>query len=93
MEVTRNAIGYTVRMYTIQGNNAIRRRQAKRSAKRYAPLRHCNRCAFSARLRQRSFWEDNRLVSNRRLHEELGVTLAYPNYRAGLEAILSSESR
>jgi len=40
-----------------------------------------------------SFWEDNRLVSNRRLREELGVALAYPNYRAGLEAILSSESR
>ncbi|HMA14733.1 MAG: SDR family oxidoreductase [Bacteroidota bacterium] len=40
-----------------------------------------------------SFWEDNRLVSNRRLREELGVTLAYPNYRAGLQAILSSGSR
>lgn len=38
-----------------------------------------------------SFWQDNRLVSNRRLHEELGVTLAYPNYRAGLEAILAAE--
>jgi nucleoside-diphosphate-sugar epimerase len=37
-----------------------------------------------------SFWQDNRLVSNRRLHEELGVTLAYPNYRAGLEAILAA---
>jgi len=39
-----------------------------------------------------SFWEDNRLVSNRRLHEELGVTLAYPTYRAGLQAILAEES-
>jgi len=39
-----------------------------------------------------SFWEDNRLVSNRRLHEELGVTLAYPNYRAGLDAVLASET-
>ena len=38
-----------------------------------------------------SFWQDNRLVSNRRLHEELGVTLDYPNYRAGLEAILAGE--
>lgn len=37
-----------------------------------------------------SFWEDNRLVSNRRLHEELGVSLAYPDYRAGLEAILAA---
>ena len=39
-----------------------------------------------------SFWEDSRLVSNRRLHEELGVTLAYPDYRAGLQAILAEES-
>ena len=39
-----------------------------------------------------SFWQDNRLVSNRRLHEELGVTLAYPNYRVGLEAVLAAES-
>lgn len=38
-----------------------------------------------------SFWQDNRLVSNRRLHEELGVTLDYPNYRAGLAAILAGE--
>lgn len=38
-----------------------------------------------------SFWQDNRLVSNRRLHEELGVTLAYPDYRAGLDAILAAE--
>ena len=38
-----------------------------------------------------SFWEDNRLVSNRRLHDELGVSLAYPNYRVGLEAILAAE--
>jgi len=37
-----------------------------------------------------SFWQDNRLVSNRRLHEELGVILAYPNYRAGLQAILAA---
>jgi nucleoside-diphosphate-sugar epimerase len=38
-----------------------------------------------------SFWEDNRLVANRRLHDELGVTLAYPDYRVGLEAILAAE--
>lgn len=40
----------------------------------------------------RSFWEDNRLVSNQRLHGELGVNLAYPDYRAGLRAILAAES-
>lgn len=38
-----------------------------------------------------SFWEDNRRVSNRRLREELGVTLAYPDYRAGLQAVLAAE--
>ena len=39
-----------------------------------------------------SFYRDNRRVANRRIHEELGVTLAYPNYRAGLEAILAADS-
>ncbi|MGD1876474.1 MAG: SDR family oxidoreductase [Kiloniellaceae bacterium] len=38
-----------------------------------------------------SFWQDNRRVANRRLHEELGVTLAYPDYRAGLDGILAAE--
>ncbi|MEQ8355701.1 MAG: SDR family oxidoreductase [Kiloniellaceae bacterium] len=40
-----------------------------------------------------SFWQDNRLVSNRRLHEELGITLTHPDYRAGLRAILAAEKR
>lgn len=40
----------------------------------------------------RSFWADNRKVSNRRIREELGVDLAYPDYRAGLESILKGES-
>ena len=38
-----------------------------------------------------SFWSDNKRVSNRRLHEELGVSLAYPTYKAGLTAILAGE--
>ena len=38
----------------------------------------------------RSFWEESRRVSNRRLREELGVTLAYPDYRAGLRGILAA---
>ncbi|WP_299623369.1 SDR family oxidoreductase [Pelagibius sp.] len=38
-----------------------------------------------------SFWQDNKRVSNRRLHEELGVDLAYPTYKAGLDAILAAE--
>jgi nucleoside-diphosphate-sugar epimerase len=35
----------------------------------------------------RSFYADNRRVSNRRIHEELGVELAYPTYREGLRAL------
>ncbi|NIA67942.1 SDR family oxidoreductase [Pelagibius litoralis] len=36
-----------------------------------------------------SFWADNKRVSNRRLHEELAVELAYPGYRTGLDALLA----
>jgi nucleoside-diphosphate-sugar epimerase len=36
----------------------------------------------------RTFWLDNKRVSNRRLHEELGVELAYPDYRSGLASLL-----
>ena len=39
-----------------------------------------------------SFYRDNKRVSNKRLKEELGVTLAYPTYREGLQALLSAES-
>ncbi|MEQ8667083.1 MAG: SDR family oxidoreductase [Rhodospirillales bacterium] len=39
----------------------------------------------------RTFWEDNRKVSNRRIREELGVELAYPTYREGLQAIHAQE--
>lgn len=39
----------------------------------------------------RSFYADNRLVSNRRIKERLGVALANPNYRVGLRAILAAE--
>jgi hypothetical protein len=38
----------------------------------------------------RSFYRDNKRVSNRRIKEELGVTLAYPDYNAGLAAILAA---
>jgi nucleoside-diphosphate-sugar epimerase len=37
-----------------------------------------------------SFWRDDRRVDNSRLKRELGVTLAYPNYRSGLEAIAAT---
>ena len=39
----------------------------------------------------RSFYADNRRVSNRRLREELGVSLAYPTYREGIAALARSE--
>jgi nucleoside-diphosphate-sugar epimerase len=34
-----------------------------------------------------SFWRDHRRVDNSRIKQELGITLAYPSYRSGLEAI------
>lgn len=40
----------------------------------------------------RSFYEDNKRVRNERIKTELGVTLRYPDYRAGLNALLWSES-
>lgn len=39
----------------------------------------------------RSFYADNRRVDNRRIKEELGVTLRHPTYREGLRALLSRE--
>lgn len=38
----------------------------------------------------RSFYADNKRVSNRRIRDDLGVALAYPDYRAGLEALLAA---
>ena len=40
----------------------------------------------------RSFYADSRRVSNDRIKTELGVTLRYPNYRAGLAALLAEET-
>ena len=40
----------------------------------------------------RSFYADSRRVSNARIKAELGVTLRYPNYRAGLAALLAEEA-
>jgi nucleoside-diphosphate-sugar epimerase len=37
-----------------------------------------------------SFYADNKRVSNALIKQELGVTLAYPNYRNGLAAILAA---
>jgi len=40
----------------------------------------------------RSFYDDNKRVSNCLIKNELGVTLRYPDYRAGLAAILADET-
>ena len=39
----------------------------------------------------RSFYDDNKRVRNDRIKQALGVRLAYPDYRAGLAAILKAE--
>jgi nucleoside-diphosphate-sugar epimerase len=38
----------------------------------------------------RSFYDDNKRVSNSRIKRELGVALHYPSYRVGLPAILAT---
>jgi nucleoside-diphosphate-sugar epimerase len=40
----------------------------------------------------RSFYDDNKHVSNALIKRELGVSLRYPNYRDGLAAILAAEA-
>ena len=40
----------------------------------------------------RSFYADNRRVSNARIKNELGVALRFPDYRAGLGALLAEET-
>ena len=40
----------------------------------------------------RSFYAESKMVSNARIKTELGVRLLYPNYRAGLDALLARES-
>ena len=39
-----------------------------------------------------SFWSENRLVLNERTKAALGIAWLYPNYRAGLAAILAEDS-
>ncbi|MEM9096629.1 MAG: SDR family NAD(P)-dependent oxidoreductase, partial [Pseudomonadota bacterium] len=38
----------------------------------------------------RSFYAESKRVSNKRIKDELGVTLAYPSYRDGLRSLLES---
>ena len=37
----------------------------------------------------RSFYRDNKRVRNERIKAELGVRLAYPDYKTGLKALLA----
>lgn len=39
----------------------------------------------------RSFYSDNKRVKNDRIKQELGVSLLYPDYRAGLQACLETD--
>lgn len=41
----------------------------------------------------RSFYAESKRVSNRRIKEDLGVRLLYPDYRKGLRALLAAERR
>ena len=54
---------------------------------RYRPFAEADLSPMAA-----SFYRDNKRVSNRRIKDELGVRLAYPDYRAGLAALLAAES-
>lgn len=40
----------------------------------------------------RSFWNDNRTVDNSRVKRELEIKLRFPDYKAGLKAVLEAES-
>ncbi len=40
----------------------------------------------------RSFYADNKRISNKRMKEALGIKLLYPTYRDGLKAILEGET-
>ncbi|MBE0455149.1 SDR family oxidoreductase [Roseovarius autotrophicus] len=40
----------------------------------------------------RSFYAESKRVSNRRIKEDLGIRLLYPDYRSGLAALLAHES-
>ena len=40
----------------------------------------------------RSFYAESKRVDNQRIKTELGITLKYPTYRDGLQALLAQES-
>jgi hypothetical protein len=40
----------------------------------------------------RSFYAESKKVKNDRIKDELGIVLKYPDYRAGLQALLTLEA-
>ena len=52
------------------------------------PLVSYDEIAVTLSPMARSFYAESKRVSNRRIKEELGVRLRYPDYRAGLRALL-----
>lgn len=54
------------------------------------PLERFSSIEASLSPMARSFWQENRRVSNRRLCRELGYRLRYPSYREGYRDCLSS---
>lgn len=55
------------------------------------PLESFEAAAATMSAMARSFYDDNKRTSNRRIKEELGVQLRYPDYRSGLKAVLAEE--
>ena len=53
------------------------------------PLVALEKAGLSAMAR--SFYKDNKRVRNGRIKTELGVELRFPDYRAGLDALLREE--
>ena len=41
----------------------------------------------------RSFYRESKRVANERIKNDLGVTLLYPDYKSGLQAVLAAETR
>jgi nucleoside-diphosphate-sugar epimerase len=40
-----------------------------------------------------SFWQESKRVCNRRIHDELKLSLAYPSYREGLRALMAVDGQ
>ncbi len=56
------------------------------------PLQDYDEVAPALSPMARSFWAESRRVSNAKIGRELGVRLRYPDYRAGLAAVLAAET-